>query len=148
MKKQDEEVPIDIQSGIDQVGESAMFVNMMENFENMTLSKNLMGLKMAIDSEDWVGVRDEAHSLKGASSYLCTYNLTNLAKEIQLATEKKDYSTVMKLYPKLIEESIKIKLFIKKYLCELHSTYYQKKNSFIKKKILKFPFQINLLSKD
>jgi len=143
MEGKEEPVPIDIKAGIDQVGETGMFLSMMENFENMTLSKNLMELKMAIDSENWNGVRDEAHSLKGASSYLCTYSLTNLAKEIQLATEIKDYSTVMNLYPKLIEESLKIKLFIKKYLCELNSNHYQKEKLFIKKKILLFQFQKN-----
>ena len=102
MSNDEEFSPIDVNAGINQVGETGMFLSMMENFERLTLTKNLMALKMAIDSNNWDQVKDESHSLKGASSYLCTFKLTELAKQLQLAVENKEYNQVYVIYPKLV----------------------------------------------
>ena len=124
----EEDIPIDIEAGKIQVGDSEMFITMMGNFESMTLDKNLLGLKMGFDSKNWKNVKEEAHSLKGASAYLCATKLTKLAEDMQFAVQNQEIEKLRSLYPELIKESIKVKLFIKKYFAE--------QSSILKRKII------------
>lgn len=66
-----EELPIlDKAAAIERLGDESLFETMMEGFEDMTMGKNLTTLKIAVDELDYLSIRMQAHSLKGASSYL------------------------------------------------------------------------------
>ncbi len=58
--------PIDVKKGIDGIGgETWLFYEMMQNFDEMTLTKNLMNMKVGMERNDFHLVREQAHSLKG-----------------------------------------------------------------------------------
>ena len=93
----------------------------MEGFDDMTLIKNLTNMKENIESKDYAKFRAEAHSLKGASGYLAAGRVHQLSEKIQKAVDNKNYSVAFSLYPQLIEQSIILRLYIKKLLCQRKS---------------------------
>lgn len=114
-------LPIDFDKGIKGIGDEDTFYSIMEGFEDMTLAKNLMNMKEQIENSNYPELRGEAHSLKGASGYLAAGRLHQLSEKIQKSIDSHDTNTAINLYPRLIEESIYLKLFIKKTLSKKKS---------------------------
>ena len=71
-------------------------------------------MKDQIESKNYQNLRSEVHSLKGASAYLAAGRIHLLSGNIQQSIDQSNYENVVKLYPRLIEESIILRLHIKK----------------------------------
>ena len=101
------------QEAIDGLGGLELFESMLEGFEDLSLRKNLTGLKIALDEIDYYSIRMQAHSLKGSSSYLRAERVTKLAEKIQSDVEKRLAQEIFKDYATLIKQCILLKRMIR-----------------------------------
>jgi HPt (histidine-containing phosphotransfer) domain-containing protein len=113
--------PIDLITGSTNVGGEDLFYLIMDEFEDMTLMKNLTNMKEDVENKDYKKLREEAHSLKGASGYLAAGRVHKLSEQIQKAIDTNDIAKAISLYPRLIEESIMLRIHIKKLLSKRKS---------------------------
>ena len=64
--------PIDVKKSIEQLGGSPeMFYMMLEKFEDMSLLECLAKIAKDVNDSDYLNMKNDAHSLKGASGYIC-----------------------------------------------------------------------------
>ena len=112
---------IDINAGIQQVGGEDLFFSMMENFEDMSLIKNLTNLKEFYESRDNKQFREEAHALKGAAGYLAAGKVSDITAKIQTAYFNSNYDEEFSYYPALLEEAIILRIEIKKLISQRKS---------------------------
>ena len=113
---------VDIKGGINQIGDEDNFYIMMEKFEELSLSKNLPNFKTYYETCDYKLFRDEAHSLKGASSYLAAGKVFCICYKLQQAYDQKQYEEEMSYYPQLIEEIIHLRVTMRKILSSKKGT--------------------------
>ena len=105
---------LDKEFAISTLGEKETYLNMISDFNSLTLNPCLENLKNAIEEKDNKKVRDGAHTLKGSSTYIGAKRLSNISKEIQFAFDNKNIELGYNLYPKLLEVSILTKIYIRK----------------------------------
>ena len=109
---------------IEGLGSKDLFENMVESFEDLSLSSNLRLLKIAFEEYDYDTIKDQTLSLKGAASYIFAEKVFAICSDINDALVKKSPKKIYELYPKLIKECI----ILKKTISELKnkSIYIQK----------------------
>lgn len=67
----DTSTPIDAKKAIEQFGGMRdMFYMMLEKFEDMTLLPTMQAIAQDINEKDFSKLKNDAHSLKGASGYV------------------------------------------------------------------------------
>jgi HPt (histidine-containing phosphotransfer) domain-containing protein len=117
-----EELPIlDKQTAITDLGEENLFFTMIEGFEEMSLRKNLTALKIAFDDLDYYNIRAQAHSLKGASSYIHAERVKTAAERMQYCIEHQLADSIFKVYSTLIQQCIILKRKIRSEVCRKNS---------------------------
>lgn len=106
---------------IERLGDENLFFTMMEGFEDITMSKNLVDLKIAMEELDYSSIRAHSHSLKGAASYLGAERVYKAAEKLQLDIENRRTDKVFVDYATLIHECIMLKRIIRSELCKKES---------------------------
>ena len=121
MSNEEYNYPVDVEKGKLQVGNEEIFLNMMENFELMSLFQNLLGMKIGLEKMNFQEIEEEAHSLKGSSEYICASELTRILDKLEIAARNEDYMNVEEQYTIFISEILRVMKFIKKYLSFMSS---------------------------
>lgn len=68
--------PIDLKKAIDQLGGSPeMFYMMLEKFEEMSLIECINNIANDVNDNNYLKMKNDAHSLKGASGYICASHI-------------------------------------------------------------------------
>ena len=100
-----------------QYGDESMLMSMLPTFEEMSLGKDLVALKVGMDALDFYVVRAKAHSLKGASGYMCARRLYYIAEKLQFDVDRQQPEDVFMDYGKLIRHCILVKREIRVEIC-------------------------------
>lgn len=118
-----ERLPIlDKQTAIKHLDDEDLFETMLMGFEDMSMKKNLVELKIAMDDLDYYNIRLNSHSLKGASSYLHAERVREASAQIQFAVDYQKANDIFKFYPILIKQCIILKKKIRYEACLKEST--------------------------
>ena len=105
---------------IQDLGDEELYITLMKNFTNSLLT--LLGqLQNAMNTFAYKEIKLASHSLKGTSLYIGAEKFSNAAKIVQDSTDTQDGPAIYKNYPKLIEESIKLRKEIRSCLCRQES---------------------------
>ncbi len=113
-----EALPIlDKETAIQQLDDADLFDTMLTGFEEMSMRRNLTELKIALDDIDYYNIRLNAHSLKGASSYLHAERVKTAAANMQLAVDSQKGEDIFKYYPILIKQCMILKRRIRQEAC-------------------------------
>ncbi len=113
---------LDKEAAIKQLGDAALFETMMEGFNDMSLRKNLTGLKIAFDELDYFNIRLQAHSLNGTSGYLHAERVKTIAEKLQMDVDSQKVDSMFKDYPALIKQCVMLKKAIRFENCKKAST--------------------------
>ena len=109
-----EELPIlNKEEAIEGLGGVELFESMLESFEDLSLRKNLISLKIAIDDIDYYSIRMQAHSLKGSAGYLHAERVTKIAEKLQNDIERQQADEIFKDYSMLVKQCIMLKRTIR-----------------------------------
>ena len=109
-----DELPVlDKTNAIKQLGDAELFETMLEGFEEMSMRKNLIGIKIAIDELDYFNVRVQAHSLKGSASYVHAERVKTAAEKLYTDIDSKNVEGLFKDYPILVKQCIILKKTIR-----------------------------------
>ena len=120
-----EELPIiDHRAAMVQYGEDSMLMNLLPTFEDMSLGKDLIALKVGIDELDFYVVRAKAHSLKGASGYMCARRLYLIAEKLQFDVDRQQTDEVFLDYAILIRQCILVKREIRLEIAKSEGRYF------------------------
>ena len=125
---------LDLEQAVINMGDRAMFVEMLAGFNQMSLEPNLHQLAEGMKTMDYPKIKMEAHTLKGTSSYLQAMVFSNLCKDMQEAAIEENEQAILELYPKIILQAIILKKTIAQQLAR------EKRNSFIFHSIISFNF--------
>ena len=100
---------LDLEQAVINMGDRAMFVEMLAGFNQMSLEPNLHQLAEGMKTMDYPKIKMEAHTLKGTSSYLQAMVFSNLCKDMQEAAIEENEQAILELYPKIILQAIILK---------------------------------------
>jgi len=104
---------INKEKAIECLGGQDLFENMMEGFEELSLKKSLVALKIAMDDLDYLNIRMAAHSLKGSASYLQAERVAFITAKMQADVEKQLPEEIFKDYAVLIKQAILLRRAIR-----------------------------------
>ena len=105
------DTPIDINLAVKGLGgELSIFFMMLGQFENMSLLQSMQNLIPAYDNKDYVDLKDQAHTLKGTSSYIGAGKLSYACYYMQLHWVQNNYPLMLDYYPAVVEAAIELKL--------------------------------------
>lgn len=118
------ELILDKETAIKQLGDEDLFMTLLTGFEDMTLRKNLIDLKISLENIDYYNIRQNAHALKGASAYLYAQRVKSATSHIETAVENRQVGEIFKYYPILIKQCIILKQKIRYEICLKESMYH------------------------
>lgn len=98
---------INVQSGIDILGDSETYTSMLKEFHNLVRNKYSKILDDK-NSGDFAAYSIEAYSLKGDADYFGFTKLYNLAKEHQLKASNNDVEYINSHFDELSTELLRI----------------------------------------
>ena len=105
----DELLILNKEVAVDGLGGVDLYENMIDSFEEMSLRKTLIILKIAVDEFDYYSVYTQAHILKGSASYLRADRVSLLAEKIQADVEQQLPDEAFKDYALLLKQCILLK---------------------------------------
>ena len=111
--------PIDVKKAIEQLGGSPeMFYMMLEKFEDMSLLECLTNLAKDVNEQDFLKMKNDAHSLKGASGYICASRVYYACYYIQEHYVFGRYKEMLEYYPTLVEASLEVRIYSRQLLAD------------------------------
>lgn len=114
--------PIDTKKTIEGLGgEPIMFYTMLGKFEDLSLTKQMGECAKAVDDQDYLAMKNAAHSLKGSSGYVGASHLHYACYFIQEHYIFDRYEQMMEYYPTLIEAAVVFRIYSRKLLAEWKS---------------------------
>ena len=93
-----------------------MFYMMLSKFEDMSLLKCLSDLADDVNEHDYVKMKNDAHSLKGASGYIGAGHLHYACYYIQEHFMFQRYQDMLEYYPTLVEAAVEFRIYSRKLL--------------------------------
>jgi HPt (histidine-containing phosphotransfer) domain-containing protein len=72
----------------------------------------------AMETEDWLGLKNAIHSIKGASAYAGAGRLSNVCLRMQNCYENGKTGEMISLYPEFIERVLEFRVYHRKYIAE------------------------------
>ena len=87
-------------------GNRKLYFNLLEKFEEGSLSEALGKLTDAYDAQDTTLFRQGAHKLSSAAGYVGASLVQRCCKEIQKAHDNSEFSKMFDYYPLIIEASV------------------------------------------
>ena len=113
-----ERLPIlDKLTAIKHLDDADLFDTMLMGFDDMSMKKNLVELKIAMDDVDYFNIRLNSHSLKGASSYLHAERVREASAQLQFAVDNQKSNDIFKYYQILVKQCIILKKRIRYETC-------------------------------
>ena len=106
---------LDIDHAIEVIGDESILYDMLGQFIEMN-KPALESLKKAMETHDVKTLRENAHSLKGATSYICANKVSAIAKYMQDSCDHNNPEEAVKQYPCLIFELVNTNREIRKSL--------------------------------
>lgn len=100
------------------MGRKDLFYKMLEKLEDMSLIPNMRDIAAAVESKDFLALKNKAHMLKGASGYASAGPVHYCCYYIQDNYNSQNYEGMMVYYPTLVECSIELKLYSRKIIAE------------------------------
>ena len=88
-----------------------MFYMMLEKFEDMSLIECMTNLANDIDEMNFLKMKNDAHSLKGASGYICASHVYYACYFIQEHYVFSRYKEMLEYYPTLVEAAVEFRIF-------------------------------------
>jgi HPt (histidine-containing phosphotransfer) domain-containing protein len=95
------------------IGGEIQFYKMVEKLEDMVLNKTMQEIVSPIENHQWDEIKQKAHVIKGASSYIGACHLHYVGFYIQDHYYKKKYQKMIDYYPSLVEAAIEYKKYSK-----------------------------------
>ena len=104
--------PIDVDKAIQGLGgDPNIFYMMLENLEKLALNKTMKDIVAEYDNRNYQGMKDLAHSLKGASGYIGASRLHYACYFIQEHFVYDRKEKMLEYYPSLVEAAIEFKVY-------------------------------------
>jgi HPt (histidine-containing phosphotransfer) domain-containing protein len=94
---------------------------MLAKFEEMSLISCMKGLATAVDGQDYLKMKEAAHSLKGASGYIGASHLHYACYFIQDHYMSQRYDQMMEYYPTVLEAAVEFRVYSRKLLADYNS---------------------------
>lgn len=124
--------PIDVKKAIEQLGGNPfVFYSMLEKFEDMSLITCMNSIAQDVEKcmekqdapdedkkEEFKQFRDDAHSLKGASGYICASHLHYACYFIQEHFQDERFKQMMEYYPTLLEAAVEFRVYSRQVLAK------------------------------
>jgi len=134
-----DELPIlDKLNAIKQLGDAELFETMLEGFEEMSMRKSLLNLKIAMDDLDYFNIRLTAHSLKGSASYVRAERVKSAAEKVYNDIDSQNVEKLFRDYPALIKQCIMLKKAIRYETCKKKKIQFKDDNEDFNVPISKF----------
>ena len=95
-----------------------IFYSMLNQFEDMTLTKTMKDIVPTIKSQNFDEYKNLAHALKGASGYIGASRLHYVCYYIQEHHLKKRHQKMLEYYPSLVEAAIEFRVYSRKIIAE------------------------------
>ena len=103
--------PVDIKYAVSILGPNSqkLFYSMLEKFESTTIQTMTSKLAEGYSIQNWAGIFQAAHSLKGASGFIGAGKIHYACYYICEAYGKNDYKSMLLYYPLIVEAVIEFK---------------------------------------
>ena len=105
---------LDRQSAITDLGTSELYENMLVEFDETSLPRDLVLIKVAFDEFDYYNVRAHCNSLRGSAGYIRAERVSAAAHLVTLDIESQMLDDLIKHYACLIKQCILLKQAIRK----------------------------------
>ena len=102
-------------------GQRKLLINMIKRLEDESLSHCMQMVTNGLNAKNWGLVKQGAHMLKGATGYVGAGRVHYACYQIQRAYNRGDFRKMESYYPLLLEYSIELKRFMRRYLTDLTS---------------------------
>ena len=99
---------LDIKTATDVIGDEGILFDMLGKFMDMN-QESLTLLKGGVEKLDYQIIRNEAHTLKGSSSYIGASKISAIAKHMQDSCDQKKFKEAIDDYPVFIYEIVNTK---------------------------------------
>jgi HPt (histidine-containing phosphotransfer) domain-containing protein len=99
---------LDIPRATEVIGDEEILFDMLGKFMDMNKDA-LNSLKEGVEKSDYQIIRNEAHTLKGSSSYIGATKISMIAKHMQDSCDQKSYKEAIDDYPIFIYEIVNTK---------------------------------------
>jgi len=114
-------IPIlDVQDAINALGDEDLF-NILVNHYDEALCKSLKDLRLAMDTFNYKDIRSITHALMGPSNYVEAKRVLKACETVFKNVDNQEGEAVYRNYPILIEECIKLRRWIRGYICNRDS---------------------------
>ena len=110
--------PIDVDGAIKIVGDAEIFYKMAGRMESLTLHPVLSALAPLITQKNYAQIKQKVHSLKGSCGYAGAARVHWCCKTMQRFYVENQMSSMLDLYPYLIEAAHEFKVFLAQVLEE------------------------------
>ena len=111
--------PIDLKKGIEVLGgDQESYYEMLGSLEEMSVIDCMKRMVKEYDAKNYPEIKAQAHSLKGASSYIGASRLHYMCYFIQHHFVKQEFPEMLVYYPSLVEAAIEFKKESRKLIAE------------------------------
>lgn len=88
-----------------------MFYMMLDKFEDMSLIECLTNIANDVNEMNFLKMKNDAHSLKGASGYICASHVYYCCYFIQEHYVFNRYKEMLEYYPTLVEAAVELRVY-------------------------------------
>ena len=104
--------PVDLHYATASLGNnSKLFYIMLERLADVSIATSIEKLTIALNEEDWDGMKQAAHSLKGSSGYVGASKIHYACYYIQDAYNSSNYNGMVHYYPLLVEAIVEFQRY-------------------------------------
>ena len=101
-----------------------LFYDMLEHLTDIGLVTNIEKITHSLQAEDWDGMKQAAHTLKGSSGYVGASKVHYACYYIQDAYNNRNYSGMVHYYPLLVEAAVEYERYSRELIAGVRKRLY------------------------